>query len=306
MTITESFVETLPQKPYCTDDYRFGTTIRPKEQAIKKKFIQPNSPWNWNYLVFDVDRPGASWDWFDRACPAPNLIAENPANGHAHLFYGLDAPVHAHDGARNKPLRYAGAVSVALSRMLDADPAYQGLLSKNPLHPFWNVDIVDPALYSLGGLAGFLDLEGLTDSRRHLPETALGRNCTLFDETRFWSYRQIRQPGQWLGEDFFIMAVTEYAGTYNQQTFEKPLPWAEVKAIGKSVGRWTFRNMSPEGFKLWGDNRRAKSARVRKAGAFEKAEQVRLYKLTHPEATLMQIAMCFDISRRSVAYYLKG
>lgn len=300
MTITESFVQTLPNKPYCTDDYRFGTTIRPKEQAIKKRFIQPNSPWNWNYLVFDVDRPGASLDWFDRGCPAPNIVAENPENGHAHLFYGLDTPVFAQDGARNKPLRYAGAISVALSQKLDADPGYRGVLAKNPLHEFWNVDIVDPALYSLGGLAGYLNLEGLTDARAHLPETALGRNCTLFDETRHWSYRQIRQPGQWLGEEFFVMAVTQYAAGYNQQNFETPLPWTEVKAIGKSVGRWTYRHMSPDGFKLWGDNRRAKSARVRTGKAFEKAEQVKLYKLTHPEASNRSIAKVLGLSLDTV------
>lgn len=305
MTITDKFIASLPQKPYCTDDYRLGTTIRPKEQAIKKRFIQPNSPWNWNYLVFDVDRHGASLDWFDRGCPAPNLIAENPENGHAHLFYGLETPVFVQDGARNKPLRYAGAVSVALSRKLDADPAYQGLLSKNPLHPFWRVDVVDPALYSLGGLASFLELDGLTDSRIHLPETSLGRNCTLFDVTRHWSYRQIRRPGLWLGEDFFIMAVTEYAAGYNQQNFETPLQWTEVKAIGKSVGKWTFRHMSPEGFKLWGDNRRAKSARVRKAGAFEKSQMVKLYKETHPEATTRAIADVFGISQKSVSNYLR-
>lgn len=306
MTITDKFIASLPQKPYCTDDYHFGKTIRPKEIAITKKFIQPNVPWNWEFMVFDVDRPGASLDWFDRGCPAPNIIAENPLNGHAHLFYGLQTPVHVHDGARNKPMRYAGAVNIALRRKLEADASYNGYLSKNPLHPNWINEIVDPNPYTLDGLAGFLDLEGLTDARKHLPQEGFGRNCTLFDETRFWSYRQIRIPQGWLSEDFFISAVTQFAAGYNQLNFQDPLPWTEVKSIGKSVGRWTYRKMSPAGYQLWGDNRRAKSIRVRKAGSFEKAEQVRLYKMTHPEATTRAIGEIFDCTAMSVSRYLRG
>lgn len=305
MTGLDHFVESLPKKTYCTDDYRIGKYLRPKALAIQKKFIQPNSPWNWNYLVFDVDRPEASLDWFDRGCPAPTLIAENPANGHAHLFYGLDTPVHIHDGARNKPLRYAGAISVALSKKLEADPAYQGYLSKNPLHAFWTVDVIDPALYSLGGLAEHLELEGLVDSRRSLPETALGRNCTLFDTTRFYSYREIRKPQGWLCEDFFISAVTDYAASYNQDNFTVKLPYSEIKALGKSIGKWTYRNMSPEGFRAWGEGRRAKSVRVRKAGSFEKAQMVKLYRETHPEASIRAIAEVFGYSTYSVCIYLK-
>jgi hypothetical protein len=302
MTQLERFSETLPQKPYCTDNYLNGITIRPKEQAIKKKFIQPNNPWNWNYLVFDVDRPEASLDWFDLGCPAPTIISQNPDNGHAHLFYGLETPVYTQDGARNKPLRYAGAVSVALSRKLEADPSYNGLLSKNPLNPHWITEIIDPALYTLKGLAGYLDLGELIDSRKHLPETALGRNCTLFDETRFWAYRQIRSPQSWLSEDFFIESVTEYAGGYNALNFAIKLPYSEIKAIGKSVGRWTYRNMSYQGFREWGNNRRIKSIRVRKAGSFEKAQMVKLYRETHPEASIRAIGRELGLPESTVRW----
>ena len=86
----------------------------------------------------------------------------------------------------------------------------------------------------------------------------------------------------WLSESFFIDAVIEYAQGYNLQEFARNLlPWAEVKATGKSVGRWTWENMDEAGFRAWGDNRRAKSIRVRRAGAFEKGQQVKLYRETH-------------------------
>jgi len=306
MNQIELFTETLPLKPYCTNNLTYGSLIRPKAQAIKMRYIQPNTPWNWTWLVQDIDRASGATDWFDRGCPAPNIISENPENGHAHLFYGLGTPIHCQGGSKSKPFRYGSAVSVALSRKLDADPRYGGLLAKNPLNPNWNNQWVDPLPYTLGGLASYLDLSDLGDTRKHLPEIGLGRNCTLFDETRLWSYRAIRKAGLWLGEDFFISAVTEYAAGYNQQNFTSPLQWAEVKAIGKSVGKWTYRNMSPEGFRAWADGRRAKSVRVRKAGAFEKGQMVKLYKETHPEASIRAIARELNVSIGAISQYLRS
>lgn len=299
------FVDSLPAKPYCTDNLEQGLLIRPKVQAMEMKYIQPNTPWNWTWITEDVDRETGASDWYDRGCPAPNVISENPNNGHAHLFYGLATPIHLQDGRRNKPFRYASAISVALTKQLGADPAYSGLISKNPLNEHWNNDWLDPKPYTLDGLASFLDLTHLTDARQHLPEIGLGRNCTLFDVTRFWSYREIRKPQGWLCEDFFISAVKDYAFTYNEENFAIKLPRKEIETISKSIGKWTYRNMSPQGFRDWGDGRRSKSVRVRKAGSFEKEQMVKLYKEQHPDARIREMAKVFGYSTFSISEYLR-
>ncbi|MBM1193539.1 replicase, partial [Pseudomonas weihenstephanensis] len=103
----ELFRERLPAKPYHTDDLRAGLQVRSAERAALARYIQPNGPTHKYWLVYDIDRPGAAMDWSDRNCPPPSITAMNPANGHAHLIYGLKTPVRTAPGAKSDPLRYA-------------------------------------------------------------------------------------------------------------------------------------------------------------------------------------------------------
>ena len=298
----ELFQETLPARPYCTDELG-SLFIRVKEQAIKRRYIQQNSPFDLHWLVYDVDRGTAHFDWYDLGAPAPNITATNLENGHAHLFYGLEVPVIKcgfNPLVHQAPIRYAASIDVALTKKLEADPGYAGLICKNPLHRSWNVQIWEPVPYDLSWIADYLDLEPYEDRRKHLPAVGLGRNCTLFDVSRHWAYRQIRKPGEFLSEEFFIYEVTQYAGSRNHE-FEVPLAKNEVKHIGKSVGSWTWRNMSPAGFREWGDKRRKKSIIVRRSKKDERNDEIRAYKLDHPEASNSQIAEIFKISLWTVA-----
>lgn len=297
--VLDHFLETLPQRPYCTDELG-SLFVRVKDQAIKRRYIQPNDPKDLYWLVYDVDRSTAHFDWYDRSAPAPNITAMNPKNGHAHLFYGLEVPVYKVPNAHTKPIRYAASIDVALTKKLEADPGYAGLICKNPLHKNWNVQIWEPIPYDLHWIADYLDLEPYEDRRRHLPPIGLGRNCTLFDVTRHWAYRQIRKPGNFLNDEFFIYEVTQYAEARNAE-FPIPLPYSEVKATGKSIGRWTWKNMSPQGFREWADNRRKKSITVRQTKKEKRADEIRAYKLAHPEATNKDIAAIFQVSLRTVA-----
>lgn len=298
MTQLDLFYDNLPQKPYCTDDLG-NLLIRPAASAIKRRYIQPNKPTDLKWLVYDIDRPTAYFDWYDLKAPNPNIVVMNRDNGHAHLLYGLEVPVYKQPSAQQKPLRYAASVDVALAKKLDADPGYAGLICKNPHHKSWEVGIFESVSYDLNWLADYVDLDPFYDRRKHLPPVGLGRNCTLFDVTRHWSYRQIRKPQGWLSESFFVEAVIEYAYSYNL-TFPCPLPSREVKATGKSIGKWTFRNMSAEGFRSWGENRRRASIRVRSASAQEKAQTIREYKKTHPEASNRAIAQILGFSLDTV------
>ncbi|MCV5580528.1 primase C-terminal domain-containing protein, partial [Escherichia coli] len=69
----------------------------------------------------------------------------------------------------------------------------------------------------------------------------LGRNCTLFDKTRRWAYRAIRQG--WPEYDQWLQACYECASAYNLQ-FALPLDENEVMGIAKSIAKWTECNFS--------------------------------------------------------------
>lgn len=238
------FNDRLPHKPYFTDELQCGLRIAGKERAILAKYIQFNQPHAQFWLCFDVDRPGAAIDWSDRNAPAPTLTIMNKANGHAHLLYALKTAVRTAPDGKIKPLKYAAAVESALREKLGADVGYSGLICKNPNHDSWQIAVWQPELYTLDWLADSLDLNSAND-KTIIPDYGLGRNCTLFDKTRKWSYRAIRQG--WPEYDQWLQACYERASAYNLQ-FPSPLEESEVMGIAKSIAKWTLKFFCEESF----------------------------------------------------------
>ena len=241
------FNDRLPNKPYFSDDLHFGVRIAGKERAILAKYIQFNQPHAMFWLGFDVDRTGAAIDWSDRNAPAPTLTITNPENGHAHLLYALETPVRTAPDGKMKPLRYAAAVENALRKKLEADEGYSGLICKNPNHGHWKIAVWQPELYTLDWLADFLDLSAAND-KEIVADYGLGRNCTLFDKTRKWAYRAIRQG--WPEYDQWLQACYERVSAYNLQ-FAAPLDENEVNGIAKSIARWTIKNFDEVSFEKY-------------------------------------------------------
>jgi hypothetical protein len=219
--------------------------LRPKLQAIQCRYIEHNRATRKHWIVVDVDRPGAGHDWQLLEAPAPNIVAENRDNLHAHLFYGLAVPVHTDPDGHLKPLRFAAAVEQALVQKLSGDFGYANYLAKNPLCAYWEVRTYQQYLYDLPWLSDYVDLEPYLDRRRRLPDYGLGRNCTLFGRLRLWAYRA-RLTTDWPSADAWHVAVLQQAAQFND--FAVPLPFAEVKATAKSVARWTWQRFNYASF----------------------------------------------------------
>ena len=297
------FRDRLPSHGYATDDLQYGVRFLPMQQAIRKAIIQYNWRHSLGWLAYDLDSPTARFDWDDNSCPPPNLLILNPDNGHGHLLYGLEAPVHNYAEAREKPLRYLAAIDVALTEELGADPGYSKLLCKNPLSERWIVIYPRLELYDLDELASWVDLDKYRDRRRRLPTVGLGRNCTLFERLRIWAYRARRQP--FLSEELFYDRVLCHGLALNAE-FDPPLPHSEVRSTAKSVARWTWRHMSPEGFRARQRElgKRSGAARARKALGLrqqivETAEQC-------PTLVQADIAAMFGIDQATVSRHLRA
>lgn len=244
----ELFKDRLPTKPWSTNDLQFGLHITSRVKAIQQRYIQHNGPTHRFWLAFDIDRAGGGVDWDERLAPAPNISVMNPENGHAHLLYGLEISIRTAADARGAPLRFAAAVEAGLREKLDADAGYAGLIVKNPLHADWRVITSPRPLYSLPELAEWVDLSGFNDKRKKLPEVGLGRNSSLFEGLRQWSYKAIRQG--WPGFDQWMAAVEQRAEGLNLQ-FETPLDANECRHVAKSVGKWTYQHFDASGFSRW-------------------------------------------------------
>lgn len=238
------FVLHLPKKPYCADYLASGLKTTSQKQALKRRHIQHNGPGMIWTVALDIDH-ATDADTLNIE-PRPNFIVRNPENQHCHAFFELAAGVCTTSAAQQKPMRYLASIEGALVRRFDADPRYSGLICKNPLHPDWELLEGHDHLYTLAELAAPLDLKAANACKFTAESASLGRNCYLFDEARQWAYKAIRQhwgPGK---AQLWHEAVFEYVESLNRGIAE-PLPFSEIKAIAKSIAKWTWTNTTPQG-----------------------------------------------------------
>ncbi len=297
----------LPRRPYCADDLSAGLRIRSLEQALTKPYIQANPPHLRVWSIFDVDRPGAALAWEDANLLPPTWAAVNRENGHAHLVWGLSAPVLVDSpDMRQGPLRYLAGVESNMREVLRADDGYSGLITKNPMHPLWQV-LRGPRLgYELGELAECLPgLEKHIPKRGKIEEIGLGRNCTLFDWLRHWAYRAVRQYKRQGGLDAWnawLNACNLQALQRNGE-FQHPLDLREVWHIAKSVAKWTWRNFSEAGFSAWQAQRGRKGGLAKGMANEDRRASARL--MAAKGMTQAAIAEALGVHVNTVANWLR-
>ena len=238
---TELFAQSRwPKKPYCTDDLSAGIRIRSLKQALTKQYIQANPPHLRVWSIYDLDYAGAALAWEDQNLPPPAWAAINKQNAHAHCVWGLRVPVLLEaDDARRAPMRYLAAVESAFSAKLKADTGYSGLITKNPANPHWRLLQGPPAAraYDLSELAEYVDISKHALKQGFQPaQFGLGRNCSLFDSLRKYSYKQIRHYKNFV---LWQSHLNNKALEMNAD-FMQPLMGNEVWQIAKSIAKWTW------------------------------------------------------------------
>jgi len=245
----------------------------------------------------DVDRPGGALAWDDAYLPLPAWSSMNPANGHAHLAWGIDAPVLLGHHDRQKPMRYLAAVESAMTAKLEADPGYSGLITKNPTHKHWRTFWAPSGVgfYELGSLSEYLDLP--KHAPRGRPEkVGVGRNVDAFDYLRYRAYPEVRGWKRAHGSGSFIYwnkYLYDLVLNYTGMEHPTPLDYRECHHIAKSVAHWVWTRFNPDEsdqrFSALQSARGRRSGEVRRQGS--EAEQ-------RPWEAL-------GISRRTY-YYRKG
>lgn len=267
------------QRPLASDDYRRGVYRMPREEALTKRYIETN-PKSLRYcIVLDIDHTDALVRAFRTGLPMPSWVSEAPT-GKAHAGYLLSNAFDTSDPNQQKACRLAARIEEGLRREIGADPGYSGLIMKNPVHEAWDTKWGADALHTLARMAEDLgtSLPRETRTRKGYrgDVAGLGRNCLLFEETRIWAYSAVRR--YWGdGQEAFLAAVQDHVHMLNQQ-LAVPLPQVEAKALATSITRWTWANMTPQGFKEVQAKRGAsgghKSGAARTARAREREEAV--------------------------------
>ena len=251
-------VRYMPKRPYCTDELG-GLVIYGRDKALLKKYVQLNHPHYKHCIVLDIDRYGAVLAWNDANFHAPNFSIKNRNNAHAHLVYFLKYPVCTTSFAHLKMIRYCAAIESSMIEKMDADRGYAGLIAKNPLSHEWDTWVWEEIHeYTLDELADSLDLIG--HPKRNREAFGLGRNCQMFDDVRHWAYKNIKHYWSPNYYNTWLNAIEHQCDQVNNGFYE-PLPMSEIRAISKSIARWTYKHLTPSGLSEWHSKRGAKGGR---------------------------------------------
>lgn len=268
----------LARKPYCSNT-KDQSYIRPLANALKRPYIQPNSPTHFYRVVVDLDyhKDAASENletedeiletalsmldirfindqsaWTkELGVPAPSWVALSPDKNSAHVGFELAIPVARHEHARLHPIRYLQAVERGLIEKMHGDPGYAGFLCKNPLSPAWDLLPGRSEPFELAEFGHYFDFPKKKQSADRTPRGEVGRAVYLFDEVRFWAYDHIAKyrAGSY---DAWAEVVLQTAEAINGLQYgHLPLPatwekgylgFSEVKSAARSVARWTWAN----------------------------------------------------------------
>jgi hypothetical protein len=233
----EDFYNHLNEAVVTTNDFTKGTKFRKREKVDQFAYCGLNPVYR-AYLSFDVDQPASAFRFEDVDLPAPTIITVNRENGHCHMLYRLNTPVAYHKNSRSAPQDYFEAIQLAMESRLSADTAFNHTITKNPLHPAWEV-ITFPTSYDLADFTEWVDLPRWS-AVHSLPEhiQIQGRNDELFHTLRMWAYGAVRRHDNM---DAWYRSALAQAENINGH-FSRPLPFSEIKATARSVAKWHWKN----------------------------------------------------------------
>ena len=270
----------MPRKPYCADFFENGIRPRSYKTAITRRYVQVNPPHLRHFLLFDLDYAGAATAWEDVNLHMPAWAAVNRENKHAHLAYALHTPVlTAEFKGRLEPLRYLATVEACMRSYLRGDDGYSGLITKNPIHPHWELlrGVPDAIRgYSLRDLENCIDAADFAKCKPYAHKyqkrsdmAGLGRNCTVFADVSRWAYRNavpLKLDG--ISRSAWHDAVLAQCQNVNAD-FRESLSYNDLRCIAKSIASWVWVNFTPERKSAWhaAQNKRRKTLGSRQSTA---------------------------------------
>lgn len=244
--VIEHYKESLPNKPYYTDDFELGLRIAKKSNVLGKRYLQHNQPELAHWIVIDCDYKNAMEKLLDNPqLPVPNIVCISKTSGNSHIYYAVEPVKTVYTvgdmSTFYRCLNLLAKVEFSLKNLLNGDLAYVGLISKNPLSDNWWTYPLKQELYSLDELKEYIQLP------KKLPRKALeqgfGRNVALFETTRHTAYQEVEKWRESRNLDGFIEYMRNYIDFMNKNTnFKNLLPQSEIKSLAKSIATWTYKN----------------------------------------------------------------
>lgn len=242
----EQFKQSLPDFIHTLPEKNKPAIWLPREHALRHERIRCYAN-DRHYLMLDYDNPTGRMEDHTRYDIEPNFLVYNPANFNHQAFWLLSDPVHCQQESKNrKPYQLLRAIESAFDDKYDGDHRFARYISRNPLFHAADTDWRHNRGHKLSELAEVVELNQQrikTGSRTVIESAATGRNCTVFDDLRFWAYKQDTAD---MNFSTWLQRCTTQALQYN--AFTQPLALKEVKSIAKSVAQYTFNKRFSESF----------------------------------------------------------
>lgn len=255
---------------------------------------------SWPVLILDLDGHDALDRLQDAAIRPYSFAVQRKTSGGVHAYWTLARPVHRGESARRRPLALLGRISEFYALATKADSGFTHVLSHNPVYgesifqpnifqTYWN----RKGSYSLTELAEPIPKGWRRPAR---PQTAVGRNVSLFEAGMKWA-------GSPENRNRSVLAILE---SWNEQ-LEIPLEHAEVSGIAKNVERYRrqwdrrgqFDARGDMERSLWGQSRGIRSGKARRARTRDRNEKILL--LRESGLKQWQIAEKFGLSQGRIA-----
>ena len=223
--------------------------------AMVSKRVMPSESWRWPFLeigqtrtshcalVFDCDDPNTTeLTLHDKAFPQPSWIVQNLGNRHMHIGYGLALPVHRYPSAKQKPLQTLRRVTEYGRHILNADPGFSGVLTRNPApqNPIPEYGERTETRWGRKRLFGLDELRLFIPPNWRMPPrgkatTGIGRNLDLFCDCMDFAGRQ-ENEGLSVVEFAYgrVEAIIEEYEPVSNHLF----PDSEIDGIAASVERY--------------------------------------------------------------------
>lgn len=259
----------IPNKPFATNDLKFGLTVQNKNKALDMLYLQVNHPLYLHTMIFDLDKENCFYEYENAHLPAPSFITKSPDSGRCHYGYMLNAPITSGEKSRKKPVDYARAIYFNMASRLGADLGYAGLITKNPMHSHWSPFWSGAELYELNDLADCFNKLDNPQKRKNT-DFAFGRNVEMFDTIRQWAYKNVLKYKNTSTFERFNKELLLKCELHNSfLNANDLLPYSEIKSTSKSIAKWCWNNFDNIEFSKIQSNRAKKGKGIaKKAKAF--------------------------------------
>ena len=253
---------------------------------------------SWPSIVLDVDGANALYRIVEAVehgeILTPNWSVTRKAGGGTHVIWNLERPVHRGEQARIAPLKALARVSEFYADAIQADSGYTGGLSHNPMSsahgPGFVTNWFHREPYSLPQLGEVIPMGW---RRPQVSRTGVGRNCDLFQSLIRWAGRPENTVNNCLAAAHVI-----------NQSFDIPLPHAEVAATAKSVHRYRARWIAKSEYfteeerSLWGRERGIKSGLSRRKLTHDRDKNI--IQAVNAGRALRDVAGEYGLSERTI------